>query len=122
MSNYNVNREMAGVAIISVVFIFILPTLSPYLTEDCKTKIERIKKEECKIKIEKIDHTGTFKLIGTDMETFQPCECNDGNRWWSFYKKEFEPGDYFIKNKGEPYYKIIKKDTVIIHEEKCYSK
>ncbi|WP_223606995.1 hypothetical protein [Chryseobacterium sp. OSA05B] len=122
MNNYNVNKEMIGVALVFITFVFILPTLSRYFTEDCKIRIKRIKKEKCRIKVEKIEHTGTFKLIGTDPETFQHCECSDGNRWWSFYKKEIEPGDYFIKNNGEPYFKIIKKDTIIIHEEKCYSK
>jgi hypothetical protein len=111
---------MAGVAIIFITFVFILPTLSPYFTENCETRIKRLKNEKCKIKVEKIEHTGTFKITGTDIETFETCECYDGDRWWSFYKKEIEIGDYFIKNEGEPYFKIIKKDTIITHEEKCH--
>ncbi|GEN69592.1 MULTISPECIES: hypothetical protein [Chryseobacterium] len=121
MNNYNVNKEMAGVTIVFITLFFILSILSPYFKESCNTMIEKIKKQKCKIKVEKTEHIGTFKIIGIDPETFQPCECYDGNRWWSFYKNELEPGDYFIKNEGQPYFEIIKKDTIIKHEYTCYS-
>lgn len=33
-----------------------------------------------------------------------------------------KPSDYFIKNEGESFFKIVKPDTIITHEWKCSPK
>jgi hypothetical protein len=119
MNNYNVNKEMAGVAIIFITFIFIIPNVIPLFALDCKEWVEVLKMGKCKIKVEKIESSGGFTIIGTDPDTLEPCNCTDHNRWWSSYKKEIEPDDIFIKEYGQASVKIIKKDTTIVHEYKC---
>lgn len=113
---------MIGVSAVIVTMLFIVPALSSYFTEDCQTTLERIKKQKCKIKVEKsIEQPRSLKLTGTDPETFKPCECYEDRGWWSSYRNEIEPGDYFIKNEGQSYFEIIKEDTIIKHEYKCSS-
>ncbi|RXM38099.1 hypothetical protein BOQ62_18725 [Chryseobacterium sp. CH21] len=122
MNNYNVNKEMLGVATVFGTMLFIVPALSSYFMEDCKTAMERVKKQKCKIKVESIEGIKSLKLKGTAPESIQPCECSEDGQWWIFYKDEIEPGDYFIKNEGESYLEIIKKDTLIRHEYICSPK
>lgn len=113
---------MLGVATVFLTMLIIVPALSSHFREDCKTIMERIKKQKCKIKVESIEGIKSLKLIGTNPETFNFCECADDSQWWSFYKNEIEPGDYFIKNEGESYLEIIKEDTLIRHEYICSPK
>lgn len=122
MNNYNVNKEMAGVAIVFTTFVFILPTLLPYSMEDCETRIEKVKMQKCKIKVESIEGIRSLKLTGTIPDSFMPCECSEDSQWWASYKNEIEPGDYFIKNEGEIHFEIIKEDTLIRHEYICSPK
>ncbi|MDR6461327.1 hypothetical protein J2786_004481 [Chryseobacterium vietnamense] len=122
MNNYNVNKEMLGVATVFVTIFVIVPALSSYFMEDCKTAMERVKKQKCKIRVESIEGIKSLKLKGTIPESIQPCECYDNGQWWVSYKDEIEPGDYFIKNEGESYLEIIKEDTLIRHEYICSQK
>lgn len=119
MNNYNVNKEMIGVTTVFVTIFIIIPTLSSYFREDCKTAMERIKKQNCKIKVESIEGIRSLKLTGTIPESFMHCECSEDGQWWASYKNEIEPGDYFIKNEGENHFEIIKEDTLIRHEYIC---
>lgn len=113
---------MLGVATVFVTILVIVPALSSYFMEDCKTAMERVKKQKCKIRIESIKGIKSLKLEGTSPEGIQPCECYDNGQWWISYKDEMEPGDYFIKNEGESYLEIIKEDTLIRHEYICSPK
>ncbi|WP_426480659.1 hypothetical protein [Chryseobacterium sp. R2ACT005] len=119
MNNYNVNKEMFGVATVFVTILVIVPALSSYFMEDCKTAMERVKKQKCKIRVESIEGIKSLKLKGTIPESIQPCECSEDGQWWVSYKNEINPGDYFIKNEGESHFEIIKEDTLIRHEFTC---
>ncbi|MCE3075632.1 hypothetical protein [Chryseobacterium gwangjuense] len=120
MNIYNVNKEMLGVGITFLTIFVIVPLIVPQT--DCNEFRETLKHEKCSIKIDSIENFGPFKILGTNPETNEPCECNHYNRWWNFYKDEMKPGDYFIKNEGEAFFKIVKPDTIITHEWKCPSK
>jgi hypothetical protein len=121
MNNYNVNKEMLGMAIAFVTIFVIVPALSSYLKEDCKTVMERIKKQKCEMIVENINGVRSLKLKGSAPDTF-PCTCEENSQWWASYKDEIQPGDYFIKKEGQNYFEIIKKDTIIRHEYICSSK
>jgi len=113
---------MLGVATVFVTIFVIVPAISSYSKEDCKTAVERVRKQKCKIRVESIKGIRSLKLKGTIPESIQPCECSEDGQWWVFYKNEIDPGDYFIKNEGENYFEIIKEDTLIRHEFTCSSK
>lgn len=113
---------MLGVATAFVTIFVIVPALSSYFMEDCKTAMERVKKQKFKMRVESIEGIKSLKLKGTISESNQPCECYDNGQWWISYKDEIEPGDYFIKNEGESYLEIIKEDTLIRHEYICSQK
>ncbi|WP_431345643.1 hypothetical protein [Chryseobacterium sp. JK1] len=113
---------MAGIAIVFVTIFVIVPTVSSYFGEDCKTIMERIKKQKCEIIVENIEGLKSLKLTGTAPDTFIPCTCKEDSQWWGSYKDEIEPGDYFIKKEEQNYFEIIKKDTIIRHEYICSPK
>lgn len=113
---------MLGIAITFLTILGIVPALSSYFSDDCKTIMEKIKKQKCRVKVENIEGTKSLTLTGTTPYTFMPCQCSENSQWWSWYKDEIEQGDYFIKNEGENYFEIIKEDTVIRHEYICSPK
>lgn len=122
MNNYNVNKEMFGVVAVFVTILVIVPAIYSYSKEDCKTAMERVRKQKCKIRIESIEGIRSLKLKGTIPESIMPCECSEDGQWWVSYKDEINTGDYFIKNEGENYFEIIKEDTLIRHEYTCSPK
>jgi hypothetical protein len=48
--NYNVNKEMLGIAITFLTIFGIVPALSSYFSDDCKTIMERIKSRNVGLK------------------------------------------------------------------------
>ena len=87
---------------------------------NCEDSTNNIREENCEIRIKRVEHLSSFKIIGENPKTSEPCECEHGNRWWQEYKNEMKEGDYFIKKKGDLFLQIVKKDTVITHTYKCY--
>ncbi|MCW4452381.1 hypothetical protein OK344_09175 [Kaistella sp. BT6-1-3] len=114
----NHDTKKGIIIILSICILYIL--IPKIFKSDCKSATESIKNEECEIKIESVKHISSFDIIGTNPENNEPCECHHYNRWWSSYKDEMEEGNYFIKKKGDLFFKIVKEDTVITHEYKCY--
>lgn len=106
------------IGILSVCILYIV--FPKIIKTNCKSVLENIKEQDCEIRIEKTEHISYFKIIGENSNNFQPCECIDYSRWWMTYKNEMKEGDYFIKKKGDLYFQIVKEDTTIQHEYKCY--
>lgn len=113
----NITKNFVIIIISICAFYILVPKI---FKPDCESDTQSIKDEECEIKIEKIEHTSNFKIIGTNPKTFEPCECISGTRWWMVYKNEMKEGDYFIKKKGNLFLQIIKADTIIKYDYKCY--
>lgn len=52
-------------------------------------------------------------LKGVNPETGERCKCKDNVKSWTLYSGYMEKGDTFIKIKGQDFYKIHKKDTIL---------
>lgn len=108
--------------VIAIFTICILYILIPKIIKppSCESILRSVAEEECNVRIKKIEYTGDFRIIGEDPNTFKTCECTSNMRWWRDYRTEMEEGDYFIKNKGETFLQIVKRDTVITHSYNCF--
>jgi len=114
----NDDTKKGIIIILSICILYIL--IPKIFIPDCKSETESIKNEECEIRIERVEHISSFDIIGTNPENNEHCECHSYTRWWMLYKDEMEEGNYFIKKKGDLFLQIVKEDTVITHEYKCY--
>ncbi len=71
---------------------------------------------ECNVILSK-DYTESqpeFMVVeGISAKTGKKCKCQDNIKKWYLYNGYMEKGDTLIKNKGEDFFKIHKKDTVL---------
>lgn len=72
---------------------------------------------ECKLILStdysKDSHPVSMVLKGVNPETGERCKFKDNVKSWTLYSGYMEKGDTFIKIKGQDFFKIHKKDTIL---------
>jgi hypothetical protein len=98
-----------------ILFLLLCGLMVSCLKIDCDKAAQAARDRKCLLIIEKELSTSTpyLKAKGINLETGEPCECEDKGRWWVQYRDYMSVGDTIIKKKGELILNIHKKDTVL---------
>jgi hypothetical protein len=89
---------------------------------DCNSSAYFYKNEGCSL----IIHTKSIDITkfysGKDPFTGKECDCKDGFRWYHLFEEYMDIGDTLIKKKGELFFTVHKKDTVLKFDWECEGK
>jgi hypothetical protein len=112
------NTVMSLKNILELVFILSLVVSCT----DCDSSAYFYKNEECSLLIS--NQSGDIRKFysGKDPFTGKGCDCKDGFRLYSVYRNHMDIGDTLIKKKGELFFTVHKKDTVLKFDWKCEGK
>ncbi|KGO86458.1 hypothetical protein Q765_11305 [Flavobacterium rivuli WB 3.3-2 = DSM 21788] len=79
---------------------------------DCESLAYYYKNKECSLLIS--NNSGGIELFaGKNPFTGEECDCKDSFRWYGLYQNHMDIGDTLIKKKGELFFSVHKKDTVL---------
>lgn len=100
--------------LIIAIFPFFIQCLEP----DCNNEREEYMTNECIVILED-DYAHSYnkdvylKPKGINPETGKYCKCADTGRDWGRYQEYMEKGDTFMKRKGDTFFTLHKKDTIL---------
>ena len=89
---------------------------------DCDEIALIFKDQECILKFENHSLDINEFYQGTNPFTNEHCDCRDSFHSYLGYRDYIEIGDTLIKNKGDYFFSIHKKDTVLTVNFKCGGK
>lgn len=106
-------RTIKRCFIILISFLFI-----QCLKPDCEKSKKEDMENECIVILEDDFASAFVKNVilepkGINPETGEHCKCKDFGRWWGMYQEYMEKGDTLVKRRGEDFFTIHKKDTII---------
>lgn len=91
------------------------------LNPDCNENKRKYVQNDCIIILER-DYASSnvkqvyLKLRGVNPESGEFCECEDTGRDWGRYQNYMDKGDTFTKRKGNNFFTLHKKDTILRFE------
>lgn len=110
-------KKSKNIFLICITFVFFA------CDENCDKYRNLFLENECNIILSE-DYTGNqpeYMIVkGINPNTGEKCKCQDNVKNWYQYNGYMEKGDTLVKIKGDDFYKIYKKDSIItVYYARC---